>query len=94
MTVGQGLTYEKGEAVYASTVPTSRAEMGLCEAVFSLMESAVSNQYGGWENNEGAEGTVTFDVKEGTLHVEHGQYIMETAWDSHTIGGETSTSGS
>lgn len=94
VTVGQGMTYEKGEAVYLPTVPTSRAETGLCEAVFSLMSKAVSNWYGGWEDNEGAEGTVTFDVKEGTLHVEHGQYIMETAWDSHTIGGGTSTSGS
>lgn len=78
VTVGQALTYEKGEAVYDSTVPTSRAEIGLCEAVFSLLESAVSNQYGGWENNEGAEGTATLDV-------EHGHYIMETEWDSHII---------
>lgn len=83
--VGSGLSYEKGEAVYAPTIPTSRAERGLCEAVTFLMENAVSDQHGGWENNEGAEGTVTFDVKEGTLLVEHGSYVMETVWDSHSI---------
>jgi len=82
--VGSGVTYTKGEAVYGP-VPTSRKEMGLCEAVAFLMENAVSDQHGGWENNEGAEGTVTFDVKEGTLLVEHGSYVMETVWDSHSI---------
>lgn len=83
--VGRGLTYEKGAAVYGP-VPTSREEMGLCEAVSDLLQSTVSDRYAGWENNEGAEGTVTFDVKGGTITVEHGQYIMETAWESYTLG--------
>jgi hypothetical protein len=88
--VGHGLTYEKGAAVYGP-VPTSREEMGLCEAVSDLLQSTVSDQYGGWENNKGAEGTVTFDVKEGTILVEHGSHVMETVWDSYSVGGETST---
>lgn len=82
--VGSGLAYEEGEAVYGP-VPTSSVEAKLCEAVTFLLENAVSRQYGGWENNEGAEGTATLDVKAGTLLVEHGSYVMETVWDSHII---------
>ena len=48
VTVGQGLTYEKGEAVYAPTVPTSRSEMG-CARPCSLswrMRSRTSTEAG------------------------------------------------
>lgn len=57
----------------------------LTTACYHLMEQAVESQHGGWYNNEGGEGTVTIDVEEGVLDVEHGDYIMETVWNSYTI---------
>jgi hypothetical protein len=61
------------------------------DAAFDLMEKAVSIRHGGWENNEGGEGTVTLDVPLGVLTVNHGNHCISTEWDEYSFcaeGGE------
>lgn len=61
------------------------------DATFGLMEEAVSIRHSGWENNNGGEGTVSLDVGEQRLTVNHGSYYTSTEWDEYSLcaeGGE------
>ena len=58
----------QGEALTASTEPLSQAIETLC---YDYLEQ----EHGGWENNDGAFGTFTFDVGERTIELEfNGRY--------------------
>lgn len=60
-------------------------ETEMVKAVYQIMEEAVESQHGGWYNNEGGEGSVQIDVFNEKIDVEHGDYVMETVWNSYSI---------
>lgn len=39
----------------------------------------------GWENNDGADGTLTIDVGSGGFHLEHNSHYTETTTTEHTF---------
>ena len=70
-----------------STLATvaSVEDVALQEAVQDYAIDRVNSLHGGWENNDGGEGTVTFDVPGGTVQVDHGQHYTRTEWYENTI---------
>lgn len=60
----------------------------LISSVYTIMEQAVEVEHSGWYNNEGGEGTVTIDVDEECINVEHGDYIQQIEWDNYSIQAE------
>jgi len=60
-------------------------EVNLQEAVEHLCYGYLEQQYGGWENNEGAFGEFLFDVAARTITLEYYGRIIETDYSSHTF---------
>jgi hypothetical protein len=91
-----------GEATCLLTSGKSRFEDGkwveygvteetkLRDACTFLAEWYVEAKHGGWENNEGGQGSVVFNVVEGTMTVEHEDNIIEVQSYTHTLGEKTS----
>ena len=52
--------------------------MSLHRAVSDFTLDWVGDTHGGWENNEGGNGSVTIDVEAGTLRLEHTEYFTES----------------
>lgn len=48
--------------------------------LMDFLHSFVYGEHGGYENNEGATGTVTWDLRADVIKVNHGQHYVETAW--------------
>lgn len=42
-----------------------------------LLDSIVECYYGGWENNDGAEGTVELDIKNKQIKISHSEFYTE-----------------
>lgn len=61
-----------------STEPKS-----LPDAIESLCYDLLEREHGGWENNEGADGLFTFDVKEGKIKWSHNEFYTETNTTEH-----------
>jgi hypothetical protein len=55
-------------------------DVGIKDAVTGLAMELVGRHHGGWENNEGGEGTVTFDVVKRKVELHHGNNIITTEW--------------
>jgi len=49
------------------------ARDSVCELAYELLP-------GGFENNEGGEGTLQLNLVDGTYHLNHGQHHRETTW--------------
>lgn len=60
-------------------------EVALDEAVRDFAMRWVDSLHGGWENNEGANGTVTINVGEDAIHLEHTAYYTESESYDHAM---------
>lgn len=58
--------------------------MPLIEALDETAMQLVEREHGGWENNEGGGGTVTFDVEPREILVEHHDYYIQRDEYSHS----------
>lgn len=45
--------------------------MSLSEAIIDVASDWLEQEQGGWENNDGAEGNIQFDVETGKMRIEH-----------------------
>lgn len=55
----------------------SKSIAPLTEAVSDLANDFLVHHHGGWENNEGGYGSVTIDVTNSTMSLDHKDYILE-----------------
>jgi hypothetical protein len=60
-------------------------EMALDEAVRDFAMRWVDSLYGGWENNDGACGTVTLNVTDNLIVLEHTAYYTESTSYEHSL---------
>lgn len=60
-------------------------EVALDEAVRDFAMRWVDSLYGGWENNDGACGTVTLNVTDNLIVLEHTAYYTESASYEHAL---------
>jgi hypothetical protein len=77
----------------ASSVPFRQTEFGddapvmthpaLREAVETLCYDCLAHSHGGWENNDGAFGTFTFDVIKRTIELEFNGRFTDVATSTH-----------
>lgn len=61
------------------------AEVALDEAVHDFAMRWVDSLYGGWENDDGACGTVTINVHDDAIHLEHTTYYTESSSYEHSL---------
>ena len=78
------------QAVFAYDYATQETvanveDVDLQEALVIYAMDRVDSLHGGWQNNEGGEGTVTFAVLGGTVQVDHGKHYTRTEWDENII---------
>ncbi|MGA0610021.1 DUF6878 family protein [Caldimonas sp. KR1-144] len=57
----------------------------LSELFDRYMEMVVESRHGGWENNEGGAGSLTIDVVEGTVTLEHTTYFEASETDTYAL---------
>ncbi len=55
------------------------------EAIETLVYDVLSQQHGGWENNDGAYGEYTFDVSERTITLDYNERHMESDHSMHVF---------
>ena len=60
-------------------------EVALDEAVRDFAMRWVDSLYGGWENDDGACGTVTINVHDDAIHLEHTTYYTESSSYEHSL---------
>lgn len=60
-------------------------EVALDEAVRDFAMRWVDSLYGGWENDDGACGTVTINVHDNAIHLEHTTYYTESSSYEHSL---------
>ena len=60
-------------------------EVALDEAVRDFAMRWVDSLYGGWENDDGACGTVTINVHDNAIHLEHTTYYTESSSHEHSL---------
>jgi len=53
----------------------------LAKAIDDLSESLISSHYGGFENNEGGQGSVVFQVDPAEIRIDHEWNVMSTESD-------------
>jgi hypothetical protein len=51
--------------------------IALEEAVRQILEDALESKYDGWEDGDGASGTITWDVKSDKIKIQHNEYYTE-----------------
>lgn len=54
-------------------------------AIIDYAMMAVDARHGGWENNDGGHGEITFDAKKGVISIEHNDYVVETVTNGYTL---------
>lgn len=60
-------------------------DVALDEAVRDFAMRWVDSLYGGWENDDGACGTVTINVHDDAIHLEHTTYYTESSSYEHSL---------
>ena len=65
--------YQDGEYRYFLQEQQSSIDSALRDFTLTWVDA----HHGGWENNDGGSGTVTINVAEGTLRLEHSEYYTE-----------------
>lgn len=63
----------------------SEREVALDEAVRDFAMRWVDSLHGGWENNDGANGTVTINVDDNAIHLEHIAFYTESESHEHAM---------
>ena len=61
----------------------STASQPLREAIEALCYDCLGQEHGGWENNDGAYGTFTFDVPKRTIELEFNGRFTDVATSHH-----------
>lgn len=61
------------------------AEVALDEAVRNFAMHWVDSLHGGWENDDGACGTVTINVQDDAINLEHTAYFTESTCYEHSL---------
>ncbi len=56
-------------------------QVSVDQALRDFAEEAVELLHGGWENNDGASGSVVFDCENGTVRVEHTAYFTDSDYE-------------
>jgi hypothetical protein len=59
--------------------------MTLEDALDDFAMTSVSQHHPGWENNDGGEGCVTFDVAADTINLEHREFYTETSHHAYCL---------
>ena len=59
--------------------------MQLRDAIDELCFDYLSQEHGGWENNDGGEGEFTFRVENSSIYLEFVQFYTESTTHSHTF---------
>lgn len=75
--------YERSQTV--SSIRIDRRP--LCAAFEDFAGDVVDSRWGGWENNDGASGELTFTVNDagGTVKLEHTNYFTDSETDEQTF---------
>tara|TARA_Y100000034_G_C6811023_1_gene364481 strand:- start:78 stop:659 length:582 start_codon:yes stop_codon:yes gene_type:complete len=60
-------------------------DVGIHQALENIGYLFLDQHHGGWENNEGGQGRITWDVGTETMTMEHGQNYMETEESTHEV---------
>lgn len=68
----------RDRAWHASVV---EQQVSIDQALRDFAEEAVELLHGGWENNDGASGSVVFDGENGTVRVEHTAYFTDSDYE-------------
>ena len=61
------------------------SDVALDESVRQFAMRWVDSLYGGWENDDGACGTVTVNVHDDAIHLEHTTYYTESSSYEHSL---------
>ena len=61
------------------------AQMLLRDAIDELCFDYLSQEHGGWENNDGGEGEFTFRVEDSSIDLDFVQFYTESTTHSHTF---------
>jgi hypothetical protein len=61
------------------------AKMQLRDAIDELCFDYLSQEHGGWENNDGGEGEFTFRAEDSSLDLDFVQFYTESTTHSHTF---------
>jgi hypothetical protein len=69
--------------VHFGTTDPSTASLPLPEAIEALCYDCLEQVHGGWENNDGAYGTFTFDVSKRTIELEFNGRFTDVATSHH-----------
>ena len=64
---------------------TTNRTMQLRDAIDELCFDCLSQEHGGWENNDGGEGEFTFRVEDSSLDLDFVQFYTESTTHSHTF---------
>ena len=60
-------------------------QVSIDQALRDFAEEAVELLHGGWENNEGASGSVIFDCQNGTVRIQHTAYFTDSDYEETTL---------
>ena len=72
---------ELAQALWRQSAP-ERSTVTIAMAVESLVYDVLERTHGGWENNDGAYGDITFDVAERTITLDYNERY--TAFENYT----------
>jgi hypothetical protein len=75
---------EIASAVWGSAT-IGRQTRPMEEAIEILVYDVLSQNHGGWENNDGAYGEYTFDVAERTITLDYNERHMESDYSMHVF---------
>jgi hypothetical protein len=68
-----------------STGKVDSAKIALRDAIEELCFDYLSQEHGGWENNDGGQGDFTFYVAEQRIELDFSQFYMESTNHTHTF---------
>ena len=61
----------------------SRHQLGIREALEAVVYALLEQTHCGWENNEGAYGEFTFDVKERSITLGYNERFSDSTYHEH-----------
>jgi len=79
-----GSTFDEGAKKWIRK--TATIGMSLEDAVTEFSYEWLRELYAGWENNDGASGTITIDVLSGEFRMNHTTYYTDHETQEHTHG--------
>jgi hypothetical protein len=65
--------------------PLVEQQVSIEQALGDFAEEALELLHGGWENSDGASGSVIFDCQDGTVRIEHTAYYTDSEYEETTL---------